>query len=225
MIQQEVALNPVHVLSAGPFGRAVARHLHSLRGDLAHTDVADNLVPLPSTWPAARIRVLVTWRPAAGLCELLNQFSYETQRSFIPVMQDLTAIRVGPIVMPGNGPCWHCWITRWRQHSGWVKERMALTQYYSSHPQDGPRGYLEPLAAMAAIRLDEVIAAVDAETAVPGYIWQIDVLTGEINAGIVVGVHDCRWCGLSKPKETRAVAELRQELRDLWWLEGAANKP
>lgn len=221
MIRQEVAVNPVHVLSAGPFGRAVVRHLNSLRGDLTDTDVADNLVPLPSTWPAARIRALVAWRPVADLCALLNQFSYETQRPFVPVIQDLTAIRVGPIIMPGSGPCWHCWITRWRQHSGWVKERMALTQYYSSHPQDGPRGYLEPFAAMAAIRLDEVITALDAATAVPGYVWQIDVLSGEITAGTVVGVHDCRWCGLGKPKETRTVAELRETLRYVWGQEAS----
>jgi bacteriocin biosynthesis cyclodehydratase domain-containing protein len=211
-----VSINPVHVLSVGPFGQAVVRHLDSLGTDLIHTDIACNLLPLPSAWPAARIVALVSWRPVSDLCELLNEFSHDSRIPFVPVVQDLTAIRVGPIIVPGSGPCWHCWTTRCRQHSGWTKERMSLSQHYSSHPQDGPRGYLEGFAAMAANRLTDAISVLDAKAATPGSVWQIDILTGEITTSRVIGVHDCRWCGLGKPKETRSAIELREALSYLW---------
>jgi bacteriocin biosynthesis cyclodehydratase domain-containing protein len=221
--QDTATNNPVHVLSVGPFGRSVLRHLRSLRNDLTETDVVDNLVPLPSTWPVARMVALASWRQVPDLCELLNQVSFETRRPFIPVMQDSTAIRLGPVVVPGSGACWNCWMTRWRQHSGWTKERMSLLRHYSAHPEEGPRGYLESFAAMAAIRVSEVITALDQGCVVPGHIWQIEVLTGEITTGTAIGVHDCPWCGLGKPKQARSVSGLQEELAYLWPPESASQ--
>jgi hypothetical protein len=69
---------------------------------------------------------------------------------------------------------------------------------------------------MAAVRLTEVIAALDLGTAIPGFLWQIDVLTGEITTGRVVGVNGCPWCGLGRSKKDRSVKLLREELSYLW---------
>jgi bacteriocin biosynthesis cyclodehydratase domain-containing protein len=205
----------VHLLSVGPFGEAVGSYLKTIRDDIAQTSVIDNTVPLPATWPDARLHVLVAWRPVPDLCELLNQLSHEWQRPFFPVIQDLTAIRFGPIVVPGRGACWKCWVTRWHQHSGWTKERASLLSYYASHSSVGPAGYLEPFALMTAVRIAQTVTAVDSATATPGSLWQIDMLTRQVTGSIVVGVHDCRWCGLGRPKATRSFAEMQKELKYL----------
>jgi len=216
MKQAQTSSDPVHVLSTGAFGSAILRHLRALRSDVIDTDVVDNLLPLPSTWPSARILALTSWRQVNELCELINEASYSMKVPFIPVIQDLTAIRLGPIIMPDCGPCWHCWMTRSRQHAGWTQERVALSQHYAAHPEQGPQGYLEPVAAMAAVLLSEAVVALDSGVAVPGYIWQIEFLTGEITASALVGVHDCDWCGLKKPRATRSVEDLQKNISYLW---------
>jgi bacteriocin biosynthesis cyclodehydratase domain-containing protein len=212
----EASLPSVHLLSCGPFGEAVGRYLKTIREDMAYTHVIDDMLPLPSTWPEARINVLAAWRPVPDLCELLNQLSHERRRPFLPVIQDLTALRFGPLVIPGRGACWNCWVTRWRQHSGWTKERESLLRYYATHPCDGPAGYLEPFALMAAARISQTMSAVDSCIAIPGCVWQIDVLTRQVDTSTVVGVHDCSWCGLGRPKATRTFADMRKELTYLW---------
>jgi bacteriocin biosynthesis cyclodehydratase domain-containing protein len=194
----------------------VVRHLRSLRNDVVDTDVSDNLFPLPATWPASRMMALVSWRPILELSEMLNEISHARRISFIPAIQDLTAIRIGPIVLPGSGPCWNCWITRWRQHSGWTQERMALSQHYATHPEAGPGGYLESFAGMTACRLTEVIGSVDSNEARPGSIWQVEMLTGEVSTGLVTGVHDCPFCGLGRSRSARSVGELKTSLAYLW---------
>jgi bacteriocin biosynthesis cyclodehydratase domain-containing protein len=216
MNQSTSAVSPVHLLSAGPFGRAVVRNLKSLRGDVVDTDVSNNLFPLPSTWPASRLLALVSWRPVMELSEMLNEISHERRIPLIPAIQDLTAIRIGPIILPGRGPCWNCWIARWRQHSGWTHERTSLSRHYATHPEAGPAGYLESFAAMTACRLSQVIASVDSNEARAGSIWQVEMLTGETSTAFVIGVHDCPCCGLRRPKSTRSVAELQTSLAYLW---------
>lgn len=208
--------NPLHVLSVGPFGRKVASYLAALRSDITDTTVVDGIVPLPSTWPSARLMILVSWRPVPDLCELLNQLSHEWQRPFLPVIQDLTAIRLGPLVLPGRGSCWNCWVTRWRQHSGWTKERASLWRYYAEHPSAGPLGYLEPFALITAARIAQTVAAFDSSTATPGHIWQIDMMTRQVATSTVVGVHDCPLCGLGRSKTTRSFAAMHKELEYLW---------
>jgi bacteriocin biosynthesis cyclodehydratase domain-containing protein len=212
MMPREASFRPVHLICVGPFAEAVNQEFETMRNDIIGTEVVDDTFPLPSTWPASRVNVLVSWRPVPSLCELLNQVSYDLHCPFVPVIQDLTAIRLGPIVVPGQGPCWHCWITRWRQHSGWTKERTSLLQYYAAHPEAGPQGYLEPFVTMAAVRIAQTITNIDSDDALPGSVWQVDMMTRQIATATVVGVHDCSWCGLGKPRLTRSVAGLQQEL-------------
>lgn len=202
---------PAHLICVGPFARAIAQYLKMVCPLVTETHV-DDTVPSPSTWPNARLNVLVAWRPVPDLCDLLNRISYELRRPFLPVIQDLAVLRVGPIIAPGHGPCWHCWITRWRQHSGWTKERSSVLDYYRAHRTAGPQGYLEPFAKMAATLIAQTMASIESSTAIPGYIWQIDMITRSVSTAVVVGVHDCSWCGLGRPKETRSFAALQEQL-------------
>jgi bacteriocin biosynthesis cyclodehydratase domain-containing protein len=211
-MQQAASFEPAHLICVGPFATAVKQELLGMRNDITATEVVDDTFPLPSSWPISRLHVLVSWRPVPTLCELLNQISFEQRRPFLPVIQDLTALRLGPIVKPGEGPCWHCWMTRLRQHSGWTKERTSLLQYYATHPAAGPQGFLQPYVMMTAARIAQTINDFDSSEAVPGFVWQVDMLTRQIITSTVVGVHDCSWCGLGRPKKTRSVEGFLQQL-------------
>jgi bacteriocin biosynthesis cyclodehydratase domain-containing protein len=207
---------PVQLLAVGSFGRAVAAYLKTFCADLYETSVDDDVIPLPETWPAARLTVLTAWRPVPSLCELLDDVCHRWNRPFVPLILDSTILRLGPIVMPGQEGCWGCWTRRYNQHITWPEERSALLQYYASHPDSGPKGFLEPFAMMGASQLRQTIEALDSSTARPGHVWQIDMLTGNITTSTVVGLQGCTRCGEHRPEATRSYAEMRQTLSYLW---------
>jgi bacteriocin biosynthesis cyclodehydratase domain-containing protein len=216
MTQQEITPGSIHVLSVGSFGRAVAHYLIEFGENISETEAEGGPASPSSTWQTARINILAAWRPVPRLCEMLDQLSFEWQRPFLPVVLDSTALRVGPAVVPGSGPCWGCWVRRSMQHADSPKEQAALLRHYAENAADGPRGFLEPFAMMAATRALKTIEALESSIDVAGYIWQIDILTRNITSGTLVGVHDCPRCGMHRPALTRSYAELQEQLRYLW---------
>lgn len=207
---------PPHVLSIGSFGRAVAGYLRALRPDLVETSVFDDTIALPAVWPHSCAIIVVSWRPVPHFCELMDELSFAWGRPFIPVILDSTMLRIGPVVIPRRGSCWGCWARRYTQHDSWREERRALLEYYASHPDAGPRGYLEPFAMIGASRLAMILAALDGSPTPAGQIWQVDMITRETAQGTVVGIHDCPKCGLHRPAAERGVSLLRSDLAYLW---------
>lgn len=208
--------DPPHLLSVGAFGEAVARHLSRSHPELILTQVVADTVPLPETWPRARIYIIAAWRPVPHICELMNQISHEWKRPFIPLIQDSRTLRLGPIVVPGCEGCWRCWSRRSAQHRSSQNRRGAILRYYSSNPEVGPKGFLQAFALMASARLSHTIYALDSSSAVPGSVWEIDTLSREIKTGKVIGVHGCPYCGLKRAETDRGFAEMRSALNYLW---------
>ncbi len=216
MAEQETSLTAPHVLSIGAFGRAVAQYLRVFRADLVETIVTDDTIALPSVWPKSCAVIVASWRPVPHFCELLNDLSFTWGRPFIPLILDSTILRIGPVVMPNRGSCWVCWARRYSQHDAWRQERRVLLEHYASDPTAGPRGYLEPFAMIGASRLASILGALEDPNAPAGLLWQIDVITREITAGTVVGVHDCPKCGLHRPIAERSFSAMRRDLAYLW---------
>jgi hypothetical protein len=88
--------------------------------------------------------------------------------------------------------------------------------YYTSHPEEGPDGYLEPFAMMGAARINEAVTLFQRAQITPAEIWQIDMLSLDITQTIAVGVHGCPRCGLHRPSATRSFSELQNRLAYLW---------
>ena len=216
MNKPDTPSSTVHILSVGDFGQAVATHLKALQPDVVETVVKNDTVPMPEMWPASRVTVIAGWRPAPNLCELLEELSYRWQRPFIPLFQVSSVLRLGPVVVPGEGPCWSCWIQRFRQHAEWPEAEAALLEHYARHAEAGPRGFLEPFAVMAAARLSQTLQQLSAKDPIAGQIWQIHMLTREITTGQMVGVHGCPRCGLHREPSVRAFATMREDLAYLW---------
>jgi bacteriocin biosynthesis cyclodehydratase domain-containing protein len=214
-----MSTTPIHVLSVGPFGRAVARHLAALRGDCVETPVEGSPVQGARDWPKGRMTIVAAWRPVNGLCRALDRMSHERRLPFVPLVADSMTLRVGPVVIPGRGSCWTCWHVRYRQHARALHHRQAVWQHYETYPEVGPSGYLEPYALLGAARLCDVVDAVDAGDAtrvVAGTAWQIDMLTREITTSTSVGVDACPQCGLQRGPDRRTVADMQSALGYLW---------
>jgi bacteriocin biosynthesis cyclodehydratase domain-containing protein len=204
----------LHLLTVGPFGEAVARHLRTL-AEFRETTVTDDAIR-NQVWSMASINVVAAWRPVPTLCAVLDDLSFQRGTPFLPLILDGKVMTVGPFVVPGAGSCWHCWQLRSKQHSVWRDEREALLDYYASHPEEGPNGYLEPFAMMGATRIHAGVTLFEQGQGIPGEIWQIDMLSLNIAQRVAVGVNDCRRCGLHRPSATRGFSELQDRLAYLW---------
>ncbi len=206
----------VHLLSVGAFGACVGRYLKLSQPEMLETTVCDERDLTPDAWPQTRATIIAAWRPVAHLCEVLDEMCHKWRQPLVPLIMDSTMMRLGPIVVPGRGPCWRCWVRRSAQHAKWPKQDSARFDYYTAHPSAGPQGYLEPFAMMAAARIAETLGALNSSCAVAGNIWQIDVITRNTTASRVVGIHDCPRCGLHRDVQTRSTAEMRDSLAFLW---------
>jgi bacteriocin biosynthesis cyclodehydratase domain-containing protein len=146
----------------------------------------------------------------------MEELSYKWRLPFIPVVIDSARLQIGPVIVPGETACWTCWIHRSRQHSPWPDSHASLLQHYATHASEGPAGYLELFAEMAASRVHSIIESLESSASDPGSIWQIDMLTRKILTGRVVGIHDCPRCGNRLAPDTRSYISLQQDLSYLW---------
>lgn len=204
----------LHLITVGAFGKAVARNLRTLI-EFRETTIEYG-AKRDQGWSMADINVVVAWRPVPRICALLDDLCFERRTRFLPLILDGTVMIVGPFVVPGAGSCWHCWNIRCQQHAAWPTEREALLSFYASHPAEGPNGYLEPFAMMGAARINEAVSLFQGEQAIPGEIWQIDMLSLDITQTVAIGVNDCPRCGLRRPAATRSFSELQKRLAYLW---------
>lgn len=205
---------PVHVVSVGSFGRAVARRLRSLRRDVVETAGED--AAAAAEWPAARIGVVAAWRPVPDLCDSSDEESHRRGRPFLPLVVESATLCLGPVIVPGAGSCWRCWVRRTHQHAPGSSRRLALWRHYAGDSGAGPQGYLEPFAAVAAARVSQIVDALDAHEPVAGQVWQMHMITRRITTATLVGVHACPRCGLRREARTRSHAEMQRALAPLW---------
>jgi bacteriocin biosynthesis cyclodehydratase domain-containing protein len=205
-------METIQIIWVGPFGKAVAEDLMRLRADCVAAGEDSTAVD----GAAFRIRVVAAWRPVVHLCQSLDAEAHLSRHPFIPLVLEGPIMLLGPIVVPGGGSCWGCWMKRERQHGSWAERRDALLQHYAMRPGDGPQGYLRPFALMAASRIAQVIDQLDTGENLGGYLWQIDMTTGDISTSRAVGVHACPHCGLGRPSATRSFHEMQETLGYLW---------
>jgi len=208
-----IAALPINVFSVGPFGRAVIRHLKSLEPGVMEAEVFDDQLPSFEKCCQGGINVVASWRPVPGLCDSLDQFSNSANRPLIPLILESSVLRLGPVIIPGEGGCWQCWARRSEQYSSAPDDRAAILEYYLTHPHAGPKGYLEPFAMLGAVKIKETVERLRSAHELAGLIWQIDLSSRQMINGILIGIHNCPRCGLGREGPARSIDEMRRCLK------------
>ncbi len=208
-------MKPLHVIAVGEFGSAVADAISQRIPDALVTRVSEKAVVLPSDqFPVARMHVLAAWRPVAWMAKTMDKLAHSWNVPWIPVVLDHPYLRIGPVVAPKAGPCYHCFEIRYMQHSPITAHVQSMQQHYDRFPEAGPKGYLRPIAILAgaqAVLLDKRLTA--GEAGLAGSVWQMNALNREGFRSQTVGVHGCPRCGLGRPEETRSVDMLSEDLK------------
>ncbi|MET9428907.1 MULTISPECIES: TOMM precursor leader peptide-binding protein [unclassified Streptomyces] len=153
LTQAPLEVDPSSAVFAGtgPFGRSVARLLARTTGGRDLTaDLPPDGDPCAAFDSAPSAVVLALWRPAPALCERVDERSHATGIPWLSVVLEPSTLQVGPLVVPGAGPCHRCLEERRTQHDRHWPETAALHAAYDRDPRCGPRGHLPQHVTTAA---------------------------------------------------------------------------
>ncbi|GAB2463504.1 TOMM precursor leader peptide-binding protein [Streptosporangium sandarakinum] len=210
-------MHELHMITLGGFGAAVAGRVRELRDGVAVTPADEHGHLDPSLWPAARVRVLASFRPAPRLEETLDGASFAYRTPWFPVVLEHPRLRVGPVAAPGHGACARCFATRRRQHDPTHHLGAVLAGAYDADPALGPGGHLPhhtELAALLTVRLTDSLLA-DGGAAEAGHVRHVHLLDGTLGRSTVVGVHGCRRCRSTPDQRESTWRDLADELPEL----------
>ena len=215
--QQDYWSKPIHILSVGPFGHAVATAFKELVPEVIGTALQGEGQTFPALWPTARLHILAAWRPVRGLSRAFDEMCHIWRTPFIEAVMEAPNLRVGPVVVPGSGACRTCFEKRTLQHASRPTQLVALWDYYDANPGRGPQGYLAPFVEIAALRLAQFVDELEYPGAAVGTVWELNLVSRQTSNGKVVGIHGCPRCGLGRNEATRSFAAMREELLDLYF--------
>nr|WP_239078016.1 TOMM precursor leader peptide-binding protein [Streptomyces sp. SID9124] len=141
--------------------------------------------------------VAALWRTAPALCERLDTLAYETGVRWLPVVLEPGQVRVGPLVVPGTGPCHNCFETRRLQHDPQPAAAAALGAAYDRDPDCGPAGYLPQQARTAAGLAAGLLRAPDTEA---GTVLRLPAGSRAVRRDTVTRRHGCPRCSPDRPQ-------------------------
>ncbi|KJJ41555.1 hypothetical protein UM89_12605 [Bacillus subtilis] len=210
-------MKPIHIMTTGDFGREVAQQLSKKIDNIVITPLNEPLYLLPSDrFPSARLHIFASWKSSSFISKQLDQLCFKWNEPWLPITMDHPYIRIGPLVIPGEGPCYHCFESRYLQHSPVPQYVKKIDTYYHSHPDAGPKGFLRSFAGWSAIFASTVIKSIDEnELSQSGRVWKLNMLTRESFSSQTISVHGCPRCGLKRPEENRSVKHLSENLQPL----------
>jgi len=182
---------PLLVADVGGFGEQVA-HLLSTGGLAAQRIRQEDLAEAFAARPAAV--VLAAQHPMPALCGRVDALAWRHGVPWLPVVTEDLLLRVGPWVVPDQGPCFDCYLARRVQHDDQASITGALRQAHEADAGSGPRGFLPQHARTAAGLLHCLLGGPDGVTARPGSVTSVSLRHGEIDTRPVLRCHGCRRC-------------------------------
>lgn len=195
----------ISLTGVGPFGRRVTALLDQ-RWERARTEPGDRPAADAFGGPDHLV-VLAQWRPDHGLSEDVDARAHATGTPWLPVTADHPMVLVGPLVLPGTGPCFRCFLDRKAQHDAHTDHTVDTLAAYGRDPGLGAAGYLPQHARTAAGLAARALAA--PQRAV-GRVATLPLGELDIRRDAVTGRHGCDRCGAAYgPPEVR---RLRREL-------------
>jgi bacteriocin biosynthesis cyclodehydratase domain-containing protein len=109
---------------------------------------------------------------------------------WLPVVNEDVVIRIGPWVVPGEGPCFDCYLARRVQHDDQYAITADLWTAYAADPECGPRGFLPQHARATAGAARGLLD----QSPAPGTVIALNVRTGNLDSHRVLRCHGCARC-------------------------------
>jgi bacteriocin biosynthesis cyclodehydratase domain-containing protein len=206
----------IHILHLGVFAADAAQRIAAASAD--HDVVVSDLHRAPNGspafWPRSELRILITGRESRHLSALLDESVYETSTPAVSMTLDHPRLRLGPVVLPDQGPCSSCASRRRQQHDSSYRKAAALYAAYDNDPALEPHGHLPHQAGLAAAWATCIIddTAAGHLSRHSGVIRQLNLQTGAVSSDRVVGVHGCTRCRHTPPLEQSSWAFLSADL-------------
>jgi len=118
---------------------------------------------------------------------LQNQDAVTARRPFLPVWVDRSTIHWGPMVLPGATGCLECW---WHRRNATARKQTLICELsHSTSPI-----VVEMAAGFAAAEILRWASDAHVSTEL-GMAWRFDVMTNEMNGGLVMCLPRCPSCG------------------------------
>lgn len=184
----------VALLGLGPFGHRVAGLLARMTGG---TELARDGTPETAFAGAPSTVVLAMWRPAPALCERADALAHVTGIPWLPIVLEPLFVQVGPLVVPGAGPCYRCFDERRMQHDRQGPQTAALYAAYDRDPACGPAGFLPQHARLAAGLAATTLLRPDG---MAGQVISAALNGVSFRQDPVIGCHGCPRCGRPLPE-------------------------
>lgn len=144
---------------------------------------------------------------------LLRQLDVEVHKQnipFIPVILDSPLLVVGPVIIPGNEGCYHCYHQRMMQHHPNAELTRSVQQYYNDQQIAGVQGYHPADVVLIGSLLKRIF---ECPELYQGKFFLLNEVTRELKNSSVTGVHSCLRCGLQRDEATRGYLDLAQHFR------------
>jgi bacteriocin biosynthesis cyclodehydratase domain-containing protein len=197
----------VALLSLGDFGDQVAAFLcGTARWRVAMADSVADAFEKDS-----RAFIATMWRPCPAACEEADVLAFHRQRPWLPVVMDHPHVRVGPVVVPGQGACFGCFTARYDQHDSRPDITAALRAGFDREPAFGPRGYLDHHARLAAALAQMALSDLSDDwlAAAAGQMLTFNVYRNAIRRHPVIARSGCpRCCRPADAANGSAMADL-----------------
>jgi bacteriocin biosynthesis cyclodehydratase domain-containing protein len=180
------------LLHDGRFGDAVGERLARRFPGLDARGLLRSRGSYAALAAAADFVAVASWRRHEPELDELDDACWRAGVPWSRAVLDERWLFGGPLVVPGRGACYRCFVGRCLSHHAAPERELVVRRAYQADPALGPRGFTAPAVGMAAGLL-----AADA-TAGPeaaGRVVRVDLVTAETTDSRVVRVHGCDRCG------------------------------
>ena len=197
------------LLTDGRFGQAVAERVVAETGAVAVVPLQPGVRQLDDLVPQAGFVGLALWRRSPSAIDAVDVACARHRVPWSSVILDSRFLILGPIVVPGEGPCHACYRRRRAAHLARPEREHALDALYDADVGVGCEGFPPSAVTIAAagLALDRSEASIS-----PGRIRRLDLLHCVLEETRVVRVHGCERCGAPKSHGGRYVEHLRAAL-------------
>jgi bacteriocin biosynthesis cyclodehydratase domain-containing protein len=185
-----VRIEPLGIIAVDAFGRYAARHAQAcaVPGEVV-------ILPEPPEEGGVRVLALLAGRPVPGIARNLDAFAFSTGTPFVVIWLTDGRLQVGPVVVPGAGPCFGCFEARERQHAPGRDAVDAIRAHQAATLPADDVGVLLPLARLAGAEVLRLCGSTAELATIAGAVWAFSVPPTLALRGKVVGLDGCVRCG------------------------------